>query len=66
VTPRSSQARTVLPGWLVDDLRVMFAHFQAHGLAAPEEELRTLEAVLGRKPRSFEAFARETASAWQA
>jgi uncharacterized protein YbjT (DUF2867 family) len=61
----ASQARSVMPDWLVDDLRVMYAHFQEHGLAASADEVQMLEDLLGRPPRSFDAFAKETASAWR-
>ena len=55
-----------LPDWLVFDLRLMFEHFQRHGLKGSPDAVARLTRVLGRPPRSFEAFARETAAQWQA
>ena len=55
-----------LPDWLVFDLRLMFEHFQRHGLKGSPEAVARLTRVLGHPPRSFEAFANETAAEWQA
>ena len=54
-----------IPGWLVEDLAVMYGFFQEHGLVASAEDLRATRQVLGREPRSFESWARETAAAWR-
>lgn len=53
-----------LPAWLVEDLRVMYRHFQENGWVASAEELDHQREVLGREPRSFGSFARETAERW--
>jgi uncharacterized protein YbjT (DUF2867 family) len=55
-----------LPDWLVFDLRLMFEHFQRHGLKGSPEAVARLTHVLGHPPRSFEAFAKEAAAEWQA
>ena len=52
-----------LPPWLVFDLRIMFSHYQKHGLRATADELKTVEALLGHAPRSFDAFVREMVAA---
>jgi uncharacterized protein YbjT (DUF2867 family) len=57
------QARQFLPGWMVFDFRMMFGHFQQHGLLASAEELRALEQLLGRPPRPFEAYVQELVAA---
>lgn len=54
-----------LPDWLAFDYRRMYEHFQRHGLIASEEAIARQTALLGHPPRSFEAFARETAEAWR-
>ncbi|MGD2083179.1 MAG: NmrA family NAD(P)-binding protein [Chromatiales bacterium] len=59
------QARTMMPDWLVEDLKVMYAFFQERGLVASAEDLAALTALLGRPPRSFETFAAETAATWR-
>lgn len=59
------QSLQYLPDWMVFDFRLMYAHFQQHGLKATPEALARLEKLLGHAPRSFEAFATETAAAWR-
>jgi uncharacterized protein YbjT (DUF2867 family) len=46
----AEQARGLMPGWMVDDLRVMYEHFQRHGLVATEEDLTAVREALGRAP----------------
>ncbi len=58
------QALGMLPAWMVYDFRLMYARFQEEGLAASRTELQETREILGREPRSFQDFARETASAW--
>jgi uncharacterized protein YbjT (DUF2867 family) len=55
----AEQVRGMMPGWMVDDLRVMYEHFQRHGLVATEEDLSAVREALGRDPRRFEDFAAE-------
>jgi uncharacterized protein YbjT (DUF2867 family) len=55
----AERARGMMPGWMVDDLRVMYEHFQRHGLVATEEDLAAVREALGRAPRRFEDFAAE-------
>lgn len=62
----SEQARAVLPEWQVHDFAIMYAHFQRHGLAATAAELALQAKALHHPPRTFEAFAAETAATWRA
>ncbi|MBA3886674.1 MAG: NmrA family NAD(P)-binding protein [Acidobacteria bacterium] len=55
-----------MPDWMVFDFRLMYDHFQRNGLKATPEALERLEKLLGHAPRPFDAFAKETAAAWQA
>jgi len=57
-------AAGMLPDWMAYDFRHMYAHFQNAGLKAAPGAVERLTAVLGHAPRSFDAFAQETASAW--
>jgi uncharacterized protein YbjT (DUF2867 family) len=57
--------RDMLPGWMVDDLRSMFAHFLEHGFTASEEDYATMSHVLGHAPRLFDDFVAETVAAWK-
>lgn len=58
------QALEFMPDWMVFDLRLMYAFFQAEGLRAGDGDIERLEALLGHPPRRFADFARETAEAW--
>lgn len=55
-----------LPHWMVYDFREMYRHFQRKGLKATPEAIARQTQLLGHAPRSFGAFARETAAAWTA
>jgi uncharacterized protein YbjT (DUF2867 family) len=58
------QSLQYLPAWMVFDFRLMYEHFQAHGLLATADDLARQTALLGHPPRRFEDFAAETAKAW--
>lgn len=60
------QSLAWMPPYLAYDFRLMYAHFQKHGLIATADEVATLTQALGHAPRSFEAFAEETAKQWAA
>ena len=53
-----------LPAWAIYDYALMYAMFQKKGLKATPEQLGETRAILGRAPRSFDAFVREAAAAW--
>lgn len=53
-----------LPEWLIYDLTLMWKHFQDEGLAASDEQLEATREILGREPRSYRDFVRETAASW--
>lgn len=59
----SASVNQVLPAWLVGDLRRMYDQFQRHRMASTPEADERLACVLGRRPRSFEAFVAELARA---
>lgn len=61
----AKQAETVLPKWLVDDLRVMYQYFQECGLRAADGDLALQEKAIGHAPRSFDDFVGEVAAAWK-
>jgi len=52
------------PAWSAFDMRMMFQAYVEHGFSASAADLATLTALLGRPPRTYEAFARETLAAW--
>ncbi len=59
------QSLQYLPDWQVFDFRMMYEHFQQDGLKATPEALERQAKLIGHAPRSFAAFAAETAAAWQ-
>jgi uncharacterized protein YbjT (DUF2867 family) len=54
-----------VPDWMVFDFRYMFEHFQKNGLIASAEAIARQTKLIGHAPRGFDAFAKETASAWR-
>jgi len=59
------QSLQYMPDWLVFDFKHMYAFFQEKGLKASPEAIERQTRLLGHAPRSFGAFASESASAWQ-
>ena len=60
-----AQALQMLPPFMAYDFRLMYGHFQRHGLVASPEAIDRLTRLLGHPPRAFADFARETATAWR-
>ena len=58
------QSLQYMPETLVYDFKHMYAFFQEKGLKAAPGAVDRLTRLLGHAPRSFGAFAAETASAW--
>jgi uncharacterized protein YbjT (DUF2867 family) len=59
------QMRTHAPSWSAFDIRMMFQGYLERGFVAEKGDLQTLTELLGHAPRSYEAFAKETALEWQ-
>lgn len=59
------QARTVLPEWMAEDLKIMYQYFQYKGMVASERDFELQGEILKREPLSFEAFVAETAAIWK-
>ncbi len=53
------------PAWLAYDLRAMMRRYQSDGAVATQADLDRLATLLGRPPRTYRDFARETARGWQ-
>ena len=60
-----AMARGHMPSWLVYDLRAMYEGFHSEGFAATAFQIARLTKLLGHAPRSYEAFATQTASEWK-
>ena len=58
------KATHTLPGWLVQDLKLMYEFFQRQGLRASESDFLLQAKVLGHPPRCFHTFVRETVATW--
>lgn len=58
------QTLKILPAWMVFDYKLMYEHFQKEGMIATAEDLERQNELLGRQPRKFKDFARETAKGW--
>lgn len=56
--------RAAAPAWLAYDMHLMMRRYQQDGARASRGEIDHLAALLGRQPRSYRDFARETAAAW--
>jgi uncharacterized protein YbjT (DUF2867 family) len=54
------------PAWSAFDIRMMFAGYLERGFVAEDNDIATLTALLGHPPRTYGAFARETADEWNA
>jgi hypothetical protein len=57
--------RARMPSWSAFDLRMMLQGYFDRGFASTETEVARLTELLGHAPRSYEAFATETAKAWK-
>jgi uncharacterized protein YbjT (DUF2867 family) len=53
------------PSWAAYDLRLMLARFQSEGMLAKASATDIMTSLLGRAPRTYRDFARETAAAWK-
>ncbi len=60
------QVAAFAPAWTARDIRLMFAGFHKHGMAASPEAVARMTEFLGHAPRSYRDFAAETLKAWQA
>ena len=53
------------PAWSAFDIRMMYHGYLERGFAAELDDIDILVALLGHAPRTYEAFARETADSWK-
>lgn len=58
------QMSTQLPGWMAYDMRTMLEGYVERGLASTEREVSRLAKLLGRAPKTYEAFVQEAAADW--
>ncbi|MDO8682032.1 MAG: NmrA family NAD(P)-binding protein [Armatimonadota bacterium] len=60
----SRLASQMLPDWMVHDFRIMYDHFQVHGMLATEDELERQKRVIGHDPLEFDLFVSEVTTEW--
>jgi uncharacterized protein YbjT (DUF2867 family) len=60
----AEKAKTMMPEFLVPEMRIMYEFFQDNGMIAPKDELEKMQKLLGKKPRSFDEFVKEITVAW--
>ncbi len=61
----SAQMKGMFPEWLIEDFVLMYRNFQKNGLIATPEHHAETERILGRKPISFDTFAKEIVARWK-
>ena len=66
VDPWREFTRTFMPPWLHYDLSLMYEDFAKRGMVGTIEDVERLTNLIGRPPRSFEAYAVEQANRWHA
>ena len=59
-----ARLKTMMPAWYAYDLRLMFARYQSDGAAASPQQLARMSELLGRAPRSYRDFAKDTVAHW--
>ena len=55
----AEQASTMMPGWMVEDMVIMYDFFQQRGMQATSGDIAVLTDVLGRSPHSYDTFVAE-------
>ena len=53
------------PAWSAFDIRMMYQGYLERGFSAEANDVEALTSLLGHAPRTYEAFARETAETWK-
>jgi len=61
----AERSKGMMPGFLIADMRIMYRFFQDSGMIASKADLDKMEKLLGRKPRTFDAFVKEIALEWK-
>jgi uncharacterized protein YbjT (DUF2867 family) len=61
----AESSKGMMPEFLIADMRIMYQFFQNNGMIATKDELERTEKLLGRKPRTFDAFVKEIALEWR-
>ncbi len=51
--------------WMAYDLKLMYEFFHKHGLKSTPEDFERVYKILGKPPRKFRDFAKETAKMWK-
>ena len=57
--------KNVMPEFMIPEMRIMYEFFQEKGMIASKEDLEKTQKLLGRNPRTFDDFVKETATEWK-
>lgn len=61
----AEKSKGMMPEFMIADMRIMYKFFQENGMIASQEDLKNIEKILGRKPRSFDDFVKEITAEWK-
>ena len=61
----AEKSKGMMPEFLIADMRIMYSFFQEHGLPGAKNVRDEAEKLLGRKPRTFDDFVKETVLEWR-
>jgi uncharacterized protein YbjT (DUF2867 family) len=61
----AEKSKGMMPEFMIADMRIMYKFFQENGMIPSQEDLKNIEKILGRKPRSFDDFVKEITTDWK-
>ena len=61
----AEQASQMMPGWMVYDFSLMYELFQRKGLKASDDHLKETQEIVGKAPRAYRDFVKETVKDWK-
>lgn len=59
------QALSMMPAWMVWEMKLMYKFFQDKGLVATQSELDRQKKILGRDPLTYDNFVAELVKSWK-
>jgi len=62
----ADKVKNMMPEFMVPEMRIMYQFFQDKGMIAAKDDLEKQIKLLGRKPRTFDAFVKELSLEWRA
>jgi uncharacterized protein YbjT (DUF2867 family) len=59
------KVKNMMPEFMIPEMRIMYAFFQANGMIASKDDLEKTQKLLGHKPRTFDDFVKEITVEWR-